>query len=194
MIAWPRWPAFRWTFSPASSWRCWTERIRQVDDLDDDRRLRDADRRRHRHRRKSVVAMPPYRRNIGMVFQNYALFPHLTAADNIGFPLKQRGRRQGRAGRAGPRGAGADAIASTMVSPTRANCPVASNSGSLSRAHRVQAAPSSDGRTLGRARQAAAARTCSWRCAAFMPILASPSSMSPTTRRRLSPCRTVSPL
>ena len=39
----------------------------------------------------SVVAMPPYRRNIGMVFQNYALFPHLTVAENIGFPLKQRG-------------------------------------------------------------------------------------------------------
>src|SRR6267154_2263534 len=39
----------------------------------------------------SVVAMPPYRRNIGMVFQNYAKFPHLTVADNIGFPLKQRG-------------------------------------------------------------------------------------------------------
>ena len=40
---------------------------------------------------RSVVAMPPYRRNIGMVFQNYALFPHLTVAENIGFPLKQRG-------------------------------------------------------------------------------------------------------
>jgi len=40
---------------------------------------------------KSVVAVPPYRRNIGMVFQNYALFPHLTVADNIGFPLRQRG-------------------------------------------------------------------------------------------------------
>ena len=39
----------------------------------------------------SVVAMPPRRRNIGMVFQNYALFPHLTVAENIGFPLKQRG-------------------------------------------------------------------------------------------------------
>jgi spermidine/putrescine ABC transporter ATP-binding subunit len=39
----------------------------------------------------SVVAMPPHRRNIGMVFQSYALFPHLTAAENIGFPLKQRG-------------------------------------------------------------------------------------------------------
>jgi len=40
---------------------------------------------------QSVVGMPPYRRNIGMVFQNYALFPHLTVAENIGFPLKQRG-------------------------------------------------------------------------------------------------------
>ncbi|WOH85448.1 ABC transporter ATP-binding protein [Bradyrhizobium sp. BEA-2-5] len=40
---------------------------------------------------RSVVAVPPYRRNIGMVFQNYALFPHLTVAENIGFPLKQRG-------------------------------------------------------------------------------------------------------
>ena len=35
--------------------------------------------------------MPPYRRNIGMVFQNYALFPHMTVADNIGFALRQRG-------------------------------------------------------------------------------------------------------
>ncbi|MET4121944.1 spermidine/putrescine ABC transporter ATP-binding subunit [Bradyrhizobium sp. JR1.5] len=39
----------------------------------------------------SVVGTPPYRRNIGMVFQNYALFPHLTVADNVSFPLKQRG-------------------------------------------------------------------------------------------------------
>jgi spermidine/putrescine ABC transporter ATP-binding subunit len=39
----------------------------------------------------SVIAVPPHRRNIGMVFQNYALFPHLTVAENIGFPLRQRG-------------------------------------------------------------------------------------------------------
>ena len=38
-----------------------------------------------------IVATPPYRRNIGMVFQNYALFPHMTVAENIGFALKQRG-------------------------------------------------------------------------------------------------------
>src|SRR5579885_578216 len=37
-----------------------------------------------------VVALPPYRRNIGMVFQNYALFPHMTVAENIGFPLRMR--------------------------------------------------------------------------------------------------------
>jgi spermidine/putrescine ABC transporter ATP-binding subunit len=40
---------------------------------------------------RSVVRLPPHKRNIGMVFQNYALFPHLTVAENIGFPLKQRG-------------------------------------------------------------------------------------------------------
>jgi spermidine/putrescine ABC transporter ATP-binding subunit len=39
----------------------------------------------------SVVTLPPHKRNIGMVFQNYALFPHLTVAENIGFPLRQRG-------------------------------------------------------------------------------------------------------
>ena len=38
-----------------------------------------------------MVRVPPYRRGIGMVFQNYALFPHLTVAENIGFPLRQRG-------------------------------------------------------------------------------------------------------
>ena len=40
---------------------------------------------------RSVVGVPPNRRNLGMVFQNYALFPHLTVAENIGFPLKQWG-------------------------------------------------------------------------------------------------------
>ncbi|MCB4767127.1 ABC transporter ATP-binding protein [Ancylobacter sp. Lp-2] len=45
-----------------------------------------------------IVAMPPYRRNIGMVFQNYALFPHMTVAENIGFPLKMRGCSRGEIG------------------------------------------------------------------------------------------------
>jgi putative spermidine/putrescine transport system ATP-binding protein len=32
----------------------------------------------------------PYERNIGMVFQNYALFPHMTVAENVAFPLQMR--------------------------------------------------------------------------------------------------------
>jgi spermidine/putrescine ABC transporter ATP-binding subunit len=37
-----------------------------------------------------VSAIPSHRRNIGMVFQSYALFPHMTVADNIRFPLRMR--------------------------------------------------------------------------------------------------------
>jgi putative spermidine/putrescine transport system ATP-binding protein len=39
----------------------------------------------------SVSDVPPHRRQIGVVFQNYALFPHLTAAENVVYPLKMRG-------------------------------------------------------------------------------------------------------
>ena len=38
----------------------------------------------------SVRNLAPYKRNIGMVFQNYALFPHMTVEENLGFPLKAR--------------------------------------------------------------------------------------------------------
>ena len=37
--------------------------------------------------------MPAHRRDIGMVFQDYAIFPHLTVADNVGFGLKARGMK-----------------------------------------------------------------------------------------------------
>ena len=37
---------------------------------------------------KDVTSLPPDQRNIGMVFQNYALYPHMTVAENIGFPLE----------------------------------------------------------------------------------------------------------
>jgi len=38
-----------------------------------------------------VILTPPHKRNVGMVFQSYALFPHMTVAENIRFPLKLRG-------------------------------------------------------------------------------------------------------
>jgi putative spermidine/putrescine transport system ATP-binding protein len=39
---------------------------------------------------RSVVRLPPHKRNIGMVFQNYALFPHMSVFENIAFPLRLR--------------------------------------------------------------------------------------------------------
>ncbi|MEK1948575.1 MAG: ABC transporter ATP-binding protein [Ensifer adhaerens] len=40
---------------------------------------------------RAIDKLPPHKRNIGMVFQNYALFPHMTIADNVAFPLRMRG-------------------------------------------------------------------------------------------------------
>ncbi|PWG16062.1 ABC transporter ATP-binding protein [Salibaculum griseiflavum] len=39
----------------------------------------------------SINDIPPHKRGIGMVFQNYALFPHMTIAENLSFPLEVRG-------------------------------------------------------------------------------------------------------
>ncbi len=40
---------------------------------------------------EEMILKAPHQRGVGMVFQSYALFPHMTVAENIAFPLKLRG-------------------------------------------------------------------------------------------------------
>ena len=40
---------------------------------------------------RDITRLPPYRRNIGMVHQSYALFPHMSVRRNVAFPLRMRG-------------------------------------------------------------------------------------------------------
>jgi len=64
--------------------------VRQDVDAEDDCRPR------HRHGREIVfdgvpiTALPPGRRGTAMMFQSYALFPHLSVLDNVAFALKMR--------------------------------------------------------------------------------------------------------
>jgi len=51
---------------------------------------------------RDVGRLPPNNAEVGMVFQNYALLPHLTVADNIAFGMKQRGASKAGGRRAWP--------------------------------------------------------------------------------------------
>ena len=51
---------------------------------------------------ENITDLPPARRGTAMMFQSYALFPHLTCLDNVAFSLKMRGRREDRAARRAP--------------------------------------------------------------------------------------------
>ncbi|MDF3605916.1 ABC transporter ATP-binding protein [Paracoccus sp. DMF-8] len=69
----------------------------------------------------NINDVPPHKRGIGAVFQNYALFPHMTVGENLSFPLEARGMGEGRTrGSHHPRaGHGADGQVSANRRPAQ---------------------------------------------------------------------------
>ena len=79
-----------------------------------------------------VVGLPPVQRGTAMMFQSYALFPHLTVLDNVGFNLKMRGVGNAERAARGARDAGSGCSSTTSPTACRPSFPAASSSASRS--------------------------------------------------------------
>jgi putative spermidine/putrescine transport system ATP-binding protein len=77
---------------------------------------------------ESVVGLPPVRRGTAMMFQNYALFPHLTVLDNVAFNLKMRG-----VGKAARRRQAHDMLAKVQMDPFAERMPAQLSGGQQQR-------------------------------------------------------------
>ena len=105
-------------------------RLGQDDAADDDRRLRGTHLGRSPARRTLDPLPPAEKREFGMVFQGYALFPHMTVRRNVAYPLEIRKRAATCGARAGRRDAGARAARRLRGSAAPSALPGASSSGS----------------------------------------------------------------
>jgi len=85
------------TVAAGRSWCCLAVRLRQDHHAALRRRAGTPHGRGNTHRQHVVSApqrgilVPPRNRNIGMVFQSYAVWPHMTVRQNVAYPLKNRG-------------------------------------------------------------------------------------------------------
>ena len=135
------------------------KRLRQDHHAADDRGIRDPTGGVIEPHGHDLTPSKPYERNIGMVFQNYALFPHMTAAKNVLFPLKMRHFPKATCRRASNRcsSSWAEAVSPTA---TRANCPAAQQQRRCAARPRVQPRRAA----ARRAARRASTRTCASRC------------------------------
>ena len=83
---------------------------------------------------KDIRRVPANRRDMGMVFQAYSLFPNMTARDNVAFGLRMRKVAQAGAAPEGGRAARASSAWRRSPTATRTSCPAASSSASRWRA------------------------------------------------------------
>jgi iron(III) transport system ATP-binding protein len=115
-------------------------------------------------------AEPPERRNMSMIFQSYALWPHMTVAENVGYGLTLRKLPRGDIGSRVER-----VLSMTRLSKLSARYP-----GELSGGQQQRVSCSS--MNLCRTLMQACARKCALKSGGFMMSSAIPPSMSPTTR------------
>ena len=83
---------------------------------------------------RSIADVPPHKRNIGMVFQSYSLFPHMTVAENVGFPLRMRTRLSRQEARKRMTRCSRWFSSGISAPATRGSCPAGNSSGSPWRA------------------------------------------------------------
>ena len=80
---------------------------------------------------QDIVGVPPFKRNVNTVFQSYALFPHLTVADNVAFGLGARRSRRATS-RTGSSATSTSCSCRATTTGGRRSSPAASNSASPS--------------------------------------------------------------
>ena len=118
------------------------------------------------HRRRGRHRGPAHRRDIGMVFQSYSLFPHLTAAQNVGYGLRVRKRGAAERAAARNRTPGPRRPAPATTTTTRTSSPAASSTRRPRPRARRPAARAAAGRAAVRPRRQGPASPSATRSAA----------------------------